>query len=394
VEVEHVFHSRQLNTLQSMWCTLSCNVHGLALLKKVDAYSFRYALIACMDDGSELSTSQLILLLLTRIVEPIVLGMVLGLLVISILGLLVSAVGHWALASRISMLLVVVASAVPAWPINMPVAYGFPAFAQQLYTFPIDPTGKVACYSCHLAEGPVRVSSPKSVFPGSTFDLLVEIPTIRGLEQIGPAGDLAALNVGGILVLPEGFQVAEDADRSMFSTYSAELPHVLVFGPEPVSRAATLVVNLRVPKDATINTYSIIIAGNRGRGQLYPDGTPSNNSGIRSTVDGWITRIHTTRDSSNMLCWAGGTEELYVSGLPAGVNLLRDNSWTLGTKIVADGLLVSNPNAGGVGQAELALVVQSTTRIRYLGLLLFSVAGTQLALVLKKKQYERYQLQT
>jgi hypothetical protein len=38
---------------------------------------------------------------LTRIVEPIVLGIVLGLLVISIAGLLVSAVGHWALAARI-----------------------------------------------------------------------------------------------------------------------------------------------------------------------------------------------------------------------------------------------------------------------------------------------------
>jgi hypothetical protein len=62
-----------------------------------------------------------------------------------------------------------------------------------------------------------------------------------------------------------------------------------------------------------------------------------------------------------MACWNSSTEASYVVGLPAAMNLLRD---------------ISNPNAGGVGQVELTVVVQSAARLRYLDLLVFSVAGT------------------
>jgi Apocytochrome F, N-terminal len=206
------------------------------------------------------------------------LGIVLGLLVILIAGLLVDA-----------RLCLVGIAATPVWPAPSLVADSSHVFARQIYT---------------------------SVFPGSTFNLLVEIPTSVGLEQVSPTGVRAQLNVGGVIVLPEGFRLADGADGGYFSSYSPELNHVLVFGPEIASRASTLAINIHVPADTTVNTYQIVIAGNRGRGQLYPDGAPSNNS----AGDGWLTRIHTNRDRSNMACWNSSKEASYLVGLPAAIS--------------------------------------------------------------------------
>ena len=80
-------------------------------------------------------------------VEPIVLGIVIGLVCISVAGLFVAAVGNWALAARLSMLLAVAgfyATRVLISVANLPPAVAFPAFAQQLYAAPIDATGKAA----------------------------------------------------------------------------------------------------------------------------------------------------------------------------------------------------------------------------------------------------------
>ena len=80
-------------------------------------------------------------------VEPIVLGIVIGLVCISVAGLFVAAVGNWALSARLNLFLVVVGFSV-AHQLSMGLtslsARAFPAFAQQLYEFPIDATGKAA----------------------------------------------------------------------------------------------------------------------------------------------------------------------------------------------------------------------------------------------------------
>lgn len=79
----------------------------------------------------------------------------------------------------------------------------FPAFAQQLYAFPIDATGKAVCANCHLAEAPIRLSGPSAAFPNEIMSL----------------------------------------------------------------------------------------------GQLSPDGSPSNNGGFQSPCNGWLGRVHISRES-------------------------------------------------------------------------------------------------
>ena len=54
--------------------------------------------------------------------------------------------------------------------------------------------------------------------------------------------------------------------------------------------------------------------------------------------------------------------------------------------------MLTNPNVGGVGQSEVLLVLQSRARLGYYVQVVAATAATQLALVLKKKQYERFRL--
>jgi len=141
----------------------------------------------------------------------------------------------------------------------------FPAFAQQLYAFPIDATGKAVCANCHLAEAPIRLSGPSAVFASSIFDLLIEIPTLLAAAQVSPAGDLVDLNVGGVVVLPEGFGKSVAADSNIFTPFldgpcngwlgrvhiSREGPSLGLWTRQPASRGQ---LGARISIDAVLAT--------------------------------------------------------------------------------------------------------------------------------------------
>lgn len=326
--------------------------------------------------------------------EPILLGIVIGLVCISVAGLFVAAIGNWALSARLGMILAIggfYASCVRDILLLPRQAWAFPAFAQQLYASPIDATGKAVCSNCHLAEAPIRLSGPSAVFASSIFDLLIEIPTLLSAQQVSPSGDPVALNVGGVVVLPEGFGKAQSADSNAFEPFSAAEPSAYVFGPLPAADYATAVLSVLTPADASSLSYPLVVAGNRGRGQLYPDGSPSNNGGFRSACSGWTGRVHISREGTNLACWTQQAT-LQLTRLPAGVDLIGRRSCQLGARISIDTVLASNPNVGGVGQSEVSLVLQSRQRLGYYVQVVAAIAATQLALVLKKKQYERFRL--
>jgi apocytochrome f len=209
--------------------------------------------------------------------------------------------------------------------------------------------------------------------------------------QVSPAGDPVGLNVGGVVVLPEGFGTASAADSNIFTPFSASEAHSYVFGPVPASDYATTVLAVEVPADALSLSYPIVVAGNRGRGQLYPDGSPSNNGGFRSSCNGWTSRVHISREGTSLACWTRQGTTL-LNRLPAGVDLLSRRSSQLGSRLSIDTNLASNPNVGGVGQSEVLIVLQSRQRLGYYVQVVIAIAVTQLALVLKKKQYERFRL--
>ncbi|KAJ6914126.1 hypothetical protein NC651_016399 [Populus alba x Populus x berolinensis] len=89
------------------------------------------------------------------------------------------------------------------------------------------------------------------------------------------------------------------------------------------------------------------MGGNRGRGQIYPDGSKSNNTVYNATA-----------------------AELLVSE---------------GESIKLDQPLTSNPNVGGFGQGDAEIVLQDPLHVQGLLFFLASVILAEIFLVLKKK---------
>jgi len=113
----------------------------------------------------------------------------------------------------------------------------------------------------------------------------------------------------------------------------------------------------------------------------------SNVNVFGATQAGQITEITTSDkgDSNIIIVSSDGTKT--SQNIPAGLSLLVKQ----GETVKADQGLNVDPNAGGFGQEDSEIVLQNPVRI--LGYLAFclSVLLTQVALILKKKQFEKVQ---
>jgi len=186
------------------------------------------------------------------------------------------------------------------------VSYAYPVFAQQAYANPREATGRLVCANCHLAQKPVEIEVPQAVLPDTVFEAVVSIPYDLSVKQVTASGVRGPLNVGSVLVLPEGFKLAPkdrlSADikkktKGVFiSPYSKEKPNILVVGPIDGKKNQEIVFPILSPdpaqnKETNFLNYPIYVGGNRGRGQVYPSGEKSNNTTYTSTKAGQITAI-------------------------------------------------------------------------------------------------------
>lgn len=283
-------------------------------------------------------------------------------------------------------------------------AEAYPVFAQQNYAQPREATGRIVCANCHLAQKPVEIEVPQAVLPDTVFEAVVKIPYDQQIKQVGSNGKKTGLNVGAVLVLPEGFEVAPPerltdemkakVGKLYFQPYSPEQKNILVVGPVPGKKYSEMVFPILAPdpaknKSVSYLKYPIYVGGNRGRGQLYPDGSKSNNTVYTAPVAGTISTIEPieTKGGFNLTIKSTTGEDVNTT-IPAGPELLVK----VGDTVKADQALTNNPNVGGFGQAETEIVLQNPARIQ--GLLIFFtfILLAQVFLVLKKKQFEKVQL--
>jgi apocytochrome f len=90
-------------------------------------------------------------------------------------------------------------------------AAAYPFWAQQTDPeTPREPTGRIVCANCHLAAKPTKVEVPTSVLPDTVFKAVVEIPYDTNVQQVLGDGSKGGLNVGAVLMLPEGFTIAPE----------------------------------------------------------------------------------------------------------------------------------------------------------------------------------------
>uniref|UniRef100_UPI00300122B0 apocytochrome f n=1 Tax=Cocconeiopsis kantsiensis TaxID=3082010 RepID=UPI00300122B0 len=278
----------------------------------------------------------------------------------------------------------------------------YPVFAQQNYSNPRAANGKIACANCHLNQKAIEIEAPQAVLPNSVFEVEIKVPYDTTKQQIGANGKKADLNVGGILILPNGFKLAAKSqipeevkikNKGVFiSPYSTEFDNILVVGPIAGKTHQELIFPVVAPdpeKNSEIKylTYPFYAGGNRGRGQVYPTGDKSNVNVFGANQAGQITEITTSEkgESSIVIVNSNGTKTSQI--VPAGLSLIVKQ----GDAVKVDQALNSDPNVGGFGQEESEIVLQNPIRI--VGYLAFclSVLVTQIVLVLKKKQFEKVQ---
>ena len=281
-------------------------------------------------------------------------------------------------------------------------AEAYPVYAQQGYSNPRAANGKIACANCHLAEKPVEIESPQAVLPDSVFETIVKIPYDKNLKQIQGNGKLGSLNVGAVVVLPEGFKLApnnriskeiKDKNKGVYiSPYSSTQENILVVGPIGGDAHQEIIFPVLSPnpetnKNVHFLNYPIYVGANRGRGQLYPTGEKSNNNMVTASSSGQIIQLLKAEKGETTLTILTSENKEIKQSVPAGLNLLVKEK----DIIQLDQPLTKDPNVGGFGQTETEIVLQNPLRI--VGFMVFALAilTTQILLVLKKKQFEKVQ---
>jgi apocytochrome f len=282
-------------------------------------------------------------------------------------------------------------------------AAAYPFWAQQNYDNPREATGRIVCANCHLGAKPTEVEVPQSVLPDSVFKAVVKIPYDTSVQQVQGNGEKGPLNVGAVLMLPEGFKIApperipeemkeEVGESYLFQPYSETQENIVLVGPLPGEQYQEIVFPVLSPDPASdksvyFGKYQIHVGGNRGRGQVYPTGEKSNNAIYNASVAGTIAQVTKAEDGGYQVKIQPDQGEAVVDTIPPGPELIVSE----GETVAAGGALTSNPNVGGFGQKDVEIVLQSPNRIKGLLAFMGAVTLSQILLVLKKKQVEKVQ---
>ena len=278
----------------------------------------------------------------------------------------------------------------------------FPIYAQQAYENPREANGRIVCANCHLAQKPTEIEAPSSVLPDSVFEALIEIPYDTTQKQVLGNGQKGGLNVGAVVILPEGFKLAPKArlddelkakTKGVYITpYSPTKENILVVGPIAGEKNQDIIFPLLSPdpaKDKNIFfvKYPIYAGANRGRGQVYPTGEKTNNNLFTASASGKITDIKLT-DKNFEISIVTSAGETKTQTVPKELQLIVKQNQVVNQ----DEPITVNPNVGGFGQAETEIVLQDPARIY--GYLAFcvSIIITQSMFVFKKKQFEKVQI--
>lgn len=282
------------------------------------------------------------------------------------------------------------------------VVQSFPLYAQQSYEDPREATGRIVCANCHLAQKPVEIETPQAVLPNSIFEAKVKIPYDSNNKQLLSNGQQGSMNVGAVVILPEGFKLApknllskelKDKTKGIYiQPYSTAKQNILVVGPVPGDKNKEIIFPVLSPdpssnKNVHFLKYPIYVGGNRGRGQVYPTGDKSNNNIITSSHTGKIFKIEKLEKGGYTIIIEDSNGERSSENIPPGLTLTISE----GNLITTNQVITEDPNVGGFGQNETEIVLQNPARIQGMIAFFFTVTLAQIFFVLKKKQWEKVQ---
>ena len=281
-------------------------------------------------------------------------------------------------------------------------AAAYPFWAQQTAPeTPREATGRIVCANCHSGQKPAEIEIPQSVLPDTVFEAVVKIPYDLSSQQVLADGSKGGLNVGAVLMLPDGFKIApperiseelkEKIGGLFYQPYRDDQEIVVIVGPLPGDQYQEIIFPVLSPNPATdkgINygKFSVHLGANRGRGQIYPTGELSNNNLFKAPAAGTISQINKVEGGGYELILTTDKGDETVK-IPAGPDLIVSEGQT----VEAAEALTNNPNVGGFGQKDTEVVLQNPTRIKFLILFLAGIMLAQILLVVKKRQIEKVQ---
>merc|ERR1740129_1115283 len=173
-----------------------------------------------------------------------------------------------------------------------------------------------------------------------------------------------------------------------WTVYSKEHPEIVVAGPVPGNKYSRMTLPVLAPDPSTdklnpFGKYTFFYGGNRGRGQVYPEGNNSNNNQFSANATGTVAAIDGLKVTIQK---ADGSSSVVECG--AGADIVVE----VGEVVKNGEPITTNPNVGGFGQEEKELVLQDMNRVYAYCAIGTSIFFAQLAFVLKKKQFEKVQL--
>ena len=175
--------------------------------------------------------------------------------------------------------------------------------------------------------------------------------------------------------------------------YSGSKPNILVVGPIPGEKNQKITFPILAPnpaenKNVHFIKYPIYVGANRGRGQINPTGTKTNNTIYTSPAEGQILKVEKLPEGGLNVVIKSKRGDSTTINIPAGPDLIVKE----GQAVNADQALTIDPNVGGFGQTETEIVLQSPARVKGMIAFFFTIILAQILLVLKKKQFEKVQL--
>jgi apocytochrome f len=281
-------------------------------------------------------------------------------------------------------------------------ANAFPIYAQQAYQNPREANGRIVCANCHLAQKPAELETPQAVLPDSIFESVVKIPYDTSKKQVLGNGQKGGLNVGAVVILPDGFKLAPKSrlndelkakTKGVFITpYSPTQENILVVGPIGGEKNREIIFPILSPdpsknKQTFFVNYPIYVGANRGRGQIYPTGEKTNNNIFTAAQSGKVQEIKTTEKNYEITI-AAANGDIKMQSIPKELDLIVKQNQV----VEGDQPLTTNPNVGGFGQAEAEIVLQDPARIYGYLAFCISIIITQAMFVFKKKQFEKVQI--
>merc|ERR1711862_938732 len=174
-------------------------------------------------------------------------------------------------------------------------------------------------------------------------------------------GSKATMNVGAVAIMPEGWKLApkdrlpkplkKEMKGLAWAPYSKELPNILVAGPVPGAKYEKMTLPVLAPdpsknKNVLFGRYTMEFGGNRGRGQVYPEGNQSNVNQFFAPIEGKVVSIEGDVTKKITLEAADGSTTVKEL-LPGAFPVVE-----VGEGVKKDDPRTTNPNVGGFGQEE------------------------------------------